>query len=161
MFARLDDWLIKRFEPVAHWIAHNTGVSNYTVAMALLVVWPATAGADALQHQSALYWTLAAACLVVATLRYGMLLVAERRRARSTPLGFEERFISYPWRCMENFFLVIILVVGLGRALLLGKGPITVADIGIIAVWAHLYFAACSQPPPKEWRQTKLAPQGA
>lgn len=160
MFARLDDWLIKRFEPVAHWVAQSTGVSNFTVAMALLAVWPAIAGADALAKQTATEWVMAGLVLIVATARYGILAVLERRRSRSASMPFEERYASYWWRCLENVLLAIIVTLALLRPLI-ETFPLNINDIGTLAIWAHLYFAACSQPPPKKWRQPKLAPQGA
>ena len=160
MFARLDDWLIKRFEPVAHWIAHNTGISNYTVAMALLVIWPATVGADAIAKQTPFYWVLAGLGLIVASARYVWLLQSERQRTRNATALNTERIACYWWRSVENVLIVLTVVMGLMR-LLINKAPFTMIDVGIMAVWAHLYFAACSQPPPNEWRQPKLATQGA
>ncbi len=122
MFARLDTWLIeKAFEPVAHRIEHGLGFSNYMLAMALLVVWPATVGATAIADQSALGWTLAAMSLGVGSVRYLWLAAVERRRqsARSMTVN-EERICCFAWRMLENGMVAIgILLFAIG--LILGR----------------------------------------
>lgn len=149
---KMDDALIDKIaNPIAHKIEHATGVSNFTLAAFVLVIWPAAAGADALNRQRAIDWFICAMAVLASAGRYAFLALLERRSRRKSALGNEDRLWSRFWRKGETVLILCILPFNI----LAWK--ISLADIGMWAVWVHLYFAACDRAPPKQVREPLFA----
>lgn len=147
----LDDALIDKVaNPIAHKIEHATGISNFTLALFVLLIWPATAGAAALNKQTATEWIMCALTVLVSASRYAFLTMLDRRTRRNA-LGNEDRLWSWWWRKAETILILCCLPFNL----LLWR--ISLADIGMWAVWVHLYFAACDRPPPQQVREPLFA----
>lgn len=150
---KMDDALIDKVaNPIAHKIEHATGVSNFTLAAFVLVIWPAAAGADALSKQTATSWFICAMAVMISSARYAILAMLERQSRRKTALGNDDRLWSRFWRKCQT---ILLLLAFLPLNLLLWK--INMADVGMWAVWVHLYFAACDRAPPKPVREPLFA----
>jgi hypothetical protein len=156
IFAKADRWLIEKlFEPIAHRVERETGVTNFALANALLVLWPATTGALAMKYQSTGWWFLAAGVLLISAVRYlWVVYLANTAGSRTANI---DKLASFGWRVMQSANAVVFV----SASLLLFS--LSLSELGTIALWASLYFAACDRPPPQrqEQREPKALPEAA